>query len=529
MKMIESVTVPSNGFKIVSWNINGIRTVKNLKVMLDEFEADIICLQETKVTRDMIDEPTALVEGYNSYFSFSRARSGYSGVATFCRERATPMRAEEGLSGTLQNQDQSDTVGCTNGIENEFSPQELKRLDSEGRTVITQHKIKRKDGSEYFVSLFNVYCPRADPERPDRIEFKLRFNKLLELRARAVKESGSLVVIVGDINISHRPIDRCENVDPVEFEANPSRQWLNSILLNLPHEKPVEPLLKEGDDNFKIVDSFRYFHPSVQNAYTCWNTMINARATNYGSRIDYIFVDDFFIKDMVDSLILSEIHGSDHCPVAGVFNVMPVKAAKCPLACIKNFPEFTGVQQKLSVFFTKKVDGKNEISEQSISEFTDESVKRKREVIESKPSEFKKKAKAEGRSSQKQISSFFMKKSQSKKDDVNENASVSSSQGSTSSVSEGSSSENIKGVEFDVDTVVEKIERSTSAVSAWKSMLTGPLPPPMCKGHKEPCVERTVKKKGPNFNRKFFACARGEGSKNDPRARCDHFEWALKK
>lgn len=416
--------------------------------------------------------------------------------------------------------------------------------------------IQKNDGSESILTIFNVYCPRADPERPDRLDFKLRFNKLLELRVSSVKSRGSLVMILGDINISHRRIDRCENVGQVcgfvffvypcehmlqflllllnvlatfqeEFEANPSRQWLNSFLVDTSQSDLNLTYDGESANDLKMIDSFRFFHPKLEDAYTCWNTMINARATNYGSRIDYIFVDRHLIHNMIDSLVLSEILGSDHCPVAGIFRIKLLQAGKYPSACIKNYPEFSGVQQKLSIFFSKKSNEApvlTESLEETSHKLMDENFKRKCPEDDKKIFNCKK-MKTKGSSSQKHISSFFPKSSNILDQ---QNDGTSSSQGS--SVSEESSAK--KGAivtPVNEDVALEKKERSSSAASAWKSMLTGPRPPPLCKGHKEPCVERIVKKKGPNFNKKFFACARGEGSKNDPRARCDFFEWASKK
>ncbi|GCB81130.1 hypothetical protein scyTo_0022966, partial [Scyliorhinus torazame] len=87
---------------------------------------------------DLLDEPIAIVEGFNSYFSYSRGRNGYSGVATFCRDSAAPFSAEEGLSGILANQSGT-PAWCTLG---EFSDEELKALDGEGRAVITKHRIR---------------------------------------------------------------------------------------------------------------------------------------------------------------------------------------------------------------------------------------------------------------------------------------------------------------------------------------------------------------------------------------------------
>ncbi|MED6245394.1 DNA-(apurinic or apyrimidinic site) lyase 2 [Ataeniobius toweri] len=198
--------------KLISWNINGIRTFKGgIKTVVDRLDADIICVQETKVTRDLLDEKTAIVDGYNSYFSYSRGRSGYSGVATYCRDSATPFAAEEGLTGLLNNHERS--VGCY-GAHTDFSNEELQLLDNEGRAIITQHKIMCQNKVKT-VSVINVYCPRADPDKPERKLFKLQFYKLLQSRAEALLKGGSHVIILGDVNTSHRPIDHCDPCDIV--------------------------------------------------------------------------------------------------------------------------------------------------------------------------------------------------------------------------------------------------------------------------------------------------------------------------
>ncbi|XP_075434518.1 DNA-(apurinic or apyrimidinic site) endonuclease 2 isoform X3 [Ascaphus truei] len=197
--------------RVVSWNINGIRATRGgLQEILDSLDADIICLQETKVTRDLLDEPTAIVEGYNSYFCFSRARSGYSGVATFCKSRTTPWAAEEGLSGLLTNHRGS--VGCYGNTEG-FVDEELQSLDQEGRAVLTQHHILTSEDREETLTVINVYCPRADPEKPERKSYKLRFYRLLQIRAEAILQAGGHVIVLGDVNTSHRPLDHCDPTD----------------------------------------------------------------------------------------------------------------------------------------------------------------------------------------------------------------------------------------------------------------------------------------------------------------------------
>lgn len=216
--------------RVVSWNINGIRshlqgagyeepsncTARAVGRILDKLDADIVCLQETKVTRDVLTEPLAIIEGYNSYFSFSRNRSGYSGVATFCKDSATPVAAEEGLSGLLATL--NGDVNCYGNMD-EFTQEELRALDSEGRALLTQHKIRTQDGDEKSLTVINVYCPHADPGKPERLTFKMRFYHLLQIRAEALLAAGSHVIILGDLNTAHRPIDHW---DAVNLDLQPS-------------------------------------------------------------------------------------------------------------------------------------------------------------------------------------------------------------------------------------------------------------------------------------------------------------------
>ncbi|MBN3293740.1 APEX2 lyase, partial [Polypterus senegalus] len=351
--------------KIVSWNINGIRTFRGrFQQMLDSLDADIICLQETKVTRDLLDERTAIVEGYNSYFSFSRGRSGYSGVATFCKNCAIPFVAEEGLTGLLSSK--GETVGCY-GDRTEFSDEELQQLDNEGRAIITQHKIMCSGDREEILTVINVYCPRADPEKPERKLFKLRFYQLLQIRAEAILKTGSHVIILGDVNTSHKAIDHCDPDDLDSFEDNPGRKWLDNFLFGLVNtedelddsasDKVNLQVNKSGsqeEGGGKFVDTFRFFHPNRPNAFTCWCTLTGARQTNYGTRIDYIFANRNLVEnEFVDSEIMPEVEGSDHCPVRGELRGFSIASPKCPSLCTKYMPEFAGHQQKLSRFLVK--------------------------------------------------------------------------------------------------------------------------------------------------------------------------------
>eukprot|EP00095_Tigriopus_kingsejongensis_P004544 maker-scaffold893_size84343-snap-gene-0.21 protein:Tk04544 transcript:maker-scaffold893_size84343-snap-gene-0.21-mRNA-1 annotation:"dna-(apurinic or apyrimidinic site) lyase 2" len=469
--------------KILTWNVNGLRSLKgNLADRLDGLEADIVCFQETKITRDMLEEPLALVPGWTSYFGFSRKRTGYSGVATFCRSHVTPTEAEEGLTGLLGPQ-----TKAFESLLSEFSPAELKDLDAEGRSVVTVHQLQA--GMKLVV--FNLYCPRADPEKADRVAFKYNFYKLVELRAHDFLDQGHKVVILGDVNTSHRLIDHCDPCE--EFELHPGRQWLDHFLMpisdgsNCPEPKPKN-LTHEPDLPHpwaitssqvlpnQFLDSFRHLHPNRENAFTCWNTKMNCRSTNYGTRIDYIFVDQSMRSSVTHCDIHPEIEGSDHCPVKADLALVLEPAAKLPAYCTKNFPEFAGQQQKLSSFFQK-------------------GVKRPKDSTDEDPTTTTKKVKV----TQKTLHSFFRKT--------------------------GQSTERSQAILNETKFIEVEKRTSTASSEAWKALFKGPPPAPDCKGHTEKALLRTVKKKGPNLGRQFWCCPRGEGKPGDPEARCDFFKW----
>ncbi|KAM9351020.1 DNA-(apurinic or apyrimidinic site) endonuclease 2 [Symphorus nematophorus] len=569
--------------KIVTWNINGIRAFRGgIKNALDSLDADIICVQETKVTRDLLDERTAIVEGYNSYFSFSRGRSGYSGVATYCKDSATPFAAEEGLTGLLTNHERA--VGCY-GDQADFCSEELQLLDNEGRAVITQHKIKCQD-KEQTVTVVNVYCPRADPEKPERKQFKLQFYKLLQSRAEAILKDGSHVIVLGDVNTSHRQIDHCDPSDIDDFDENPGRKWLNGFLYRgkqKEEEADEESEVTSTADpthSGKFVDTFRCFHPTRTNAFTCWSTLTGARQTNYGTRIDYIFADCQLAKEQfVAANIMPEVEGSDHCPVWGQLSCSLLPSSRPPPLCTRYLPEFAGKQQKLSRFLVK-VDQKSSQSEQSdaLPGSQDEEEKRenlnplgagnisgKKRLTTSDSAVPKgKKIKTVKASSKPQGSllSFFKPKLTNvvPSAEATVRHEVTSSQNPqkpfapiedvsliTSSIPEGTervcdglpqlcvsstteeSDKKMKSTHSTPQPTVGHPATKKGASSVfWKSVFHGPPPPPSCKVHGEPCVLRTVKKEGPNMGKQFFVCARPQGHASNPDARCNFFAWVDK-
>ncbi|XP_055882291.1 DNA-(apurinic or apyrimidinic site) endonuclease 2-like [Biomphalaria glabrata] len=558
--------------KILTWNINGIRASRgksSAKSLLDSLCADIICLQETKITRDMLDEPTAIIDGYESYFSFSRKRSGYSGTANYCKKTASPNKAEEGLTGKCSNHSET-TVGCYGNMES-YSDNDLEALDAEGRCVITQHKIRLPTSEVKDVAIINVYVPRAG-EKEDRLHYKLKFLSVLQSRCEALLKHNIHVILVGDMNLTHQKLDNCESIYDEDFLRLPSRIWFNEMLQESEHD-PSIPCVDSCLNEFTLPDRegghfsdiFRRLHPDEENAYTNWHTTTEHRKTNYGRRLDYILVDTELAKFATDCQILSQVEGSDHCPVIMSLNCEPVPSTVSPQHCSKFMPEFKGQQQKLSSFFIKATtkdinDGsiansQSEtcvtdiltVDEDSDSTSTPKSVSSEAEtnkVLPSvhpsaklsvkrqtcEPQKSSKKLKPDP-STNKQVSltSFFITSnpsvshtlSASKQNNVKSTNSL-TKQNCTQSDSDSPTNSQASLLSGSSDA---KSTKNTTINQAWRTLLKGPAPPPLCPGHHEPCILKTVTKKGPNKNKQFYVCSRPDGAPGNPEHRCNFFQW----
>ncbi|KAI5933261.1 DNA-(apurinic or apyrimidinic site) endonuclease 2 isoform X1 [Manis javanica] len=509
--------------RVVSWNVNGIRSPlqgvvyeepSNCAAMavgriLDKLDADIVCLQETKVTRDVLTEPLAITEGYNSYFSFSRNRSGYSGVATFCKDSTTPVAAEEGLSGLLGTQ--NGDVGCYGNMD-EFTQEELRALDSEGRALLTQHRIRTWEGKEKTLTLINVYCPHAGPEKPERLAFKMRFYRLLQIRAEALMAAGSHVIILGDLNTAHRRIDHWDAANVECFEEDPGRKWMNSLLSNL----GCQDVSHRGP----FIDSYRCFQPNQEGAFTCWSIVSGARHLNYGSRLDYVLGDRTLVIDTFQaSFLLPEVMGSDHCPVGAVLSVSSVSAKQCPPLCTRFLPEFAGTQLKILRFLVHlEEDPVFKQSALHLSHQTQVQLHQNKARVRSarpRPSQ------TGSRRGQKYLTSYFQLSSRPQASPDLDLPSL----GTLVTPKTPQKEVMAKVVEEQAKASEAKDERDVQT-SFWKSVLGGPLPIPVCGGHREPCVMRTVKKPGPNLGRNFYMCARPQGPPTDPFSRCNFFLWS---
>jgi exodeoxyribonuclease III len=247
--------------KIVTWNVNGIRAVlgKGVLERVWELAPDVLCLQEVKARPEQLTAEQAAQ--LKLPFLWNPAeRAGYSGVATFYKEQ--PLDVQMGLG-------------------------ELK-FDTEGRVISTRHPGFR---------LFNIYFPNGQRGH-DRVVYKLDFYAVLLNLCDKLHEKGENLIITGDFNTAHMPIDL----------KNPKSNEKTSGFL--PEEREwVQKFLDHG-----FVDIYRSLYPErVQ--YTWWTYISNARARNVGWRLDYFLISEALVPRVKDVVIHDEIPGSDHCPV----------------------------------------------------------------------------------------------------------------------------------------------------------------------------------------------------------------------
>ncbi|CAL1539903.1 unnamed protein product [Lymnaea stagnalis] len=580
--------------KIMTWNINGIRSARgktSTKSFLDSLNADIICLQETKISRDMLDETAAIVDDYESYFSFSRKKTGYSGTANYCKKTTAPVKAEEGLTGKLSSHNQT-AVGCYGNMKG-FSNDDLEALDVEGRCVITQHKIRLPSNVLKDLAIVNVYAPRAG-EKEDRLRYKLKFLSLLQSRCESLLKEKIHVIVVGDMNMTHKQLDTCESEYDVEFLRLPSRIWFNGMLqkserdTSLPAmDSYLNEIAPPGLEGGHFSDVFRYLHPDQANAYTNWYTTNDHRQTNYGRRLDYILVDTELAGFATKCEIQPEVEGSDHCPVVLTLECEPVPSTISPKHCSKFMPEFRGQQQKLSIFFgktgkkssksgcfsAKNSRGCHQASNlnSETGEFLNSQVQKpKVECMQAIPlaknaplkrgttqkEQGCKKQKTDSKrlsSNQVNLNSFFTK-SKNLNAGINTSATTSDSCKACDKIVidleedydlddlELSPNVNLKTLPpekeslplshlkgFPSSGMAEETINSKTNSDVWKALLKGPSPPPLCPGHKEPCILKTVTKRGPNKNKQFYVCSRPDGAPGNPELRCNFFQWLNKK
>lgn len=340
-----------------------------------------------------------------------------------------------------------------------------------------------------------------------------------------------------------------------DFAENPGRKWLNAFLHSSNNEENHDEAGPETESEVmdpvqrgKFIDTFRYFHPTRTNAFTCWSTLTGARQTNYGTRIDYIFANCRLVTEQfVAADIMPEVEGSDHCPVWAQLNCPLLPSYKPPPLCTRYLPEFVGKQQKLSLFLVKvdqkqtRLGQKNGLPGSQEEEERRENLNpvgvdkisgKKRSLTSDSAVPKGKKTKTANTSVKPQgnLLSFFKPKPTDNK--PCEKASTTGFDGSAQLCSSSATVDTGQPVKTNNSTsqptVGQSDVRKSASLGFWKSVLHGPPPPPSCKAHREPCVLRTVKKEGPNVGKQFFVCCRPQGHASNPEARCNFFAWVDK-
>lgn len=244
--------------KLISWNVNGIRACvqKGFLDFFKEIDADIFCIQESKMQEGQLELE---LEGYHQYWNYAE-KKGYSGTAIFTKQE--PMSVQYGI-----------------GVEEH---------DHEGRVITLEFE------DFYMVT---VYTPNSQDELK-RLDYRMQWETDFLAYLKKLEEKKG-VIFCGDLNVAHQEIDL----------KNPKTNRRSAGFTDEERGKFSE-VLTAG-----FVDTFRHFYPELEGAYSWWSYRMNARARNAGWRIDYFCVSECLKDRLEDAKILTDVMGSDHCPV----------------------------------------------------------------------------------------------------------------------------------------------------------------------------------------------------------------------
>ncbi len=244
--------------KFISWNVNGLRAcvTKGFMDFFSEIDADAVCLQETKLQEGQIDLD---LEGYYQYWNYAE-KKGYSGTAIFCRQE--PISVSYGI-----------------GIEEH---------DKEGRVIAAEFE-------DYY--LVTCYTPNSQNELK-RLDYRMDWEDAFLAYLKKLEESKP-VILCGDLNVAHKEIDL----------KNPKTNRKNAGFTDEERGK-MTALLDNG-----FIDTYRFFNPDKEGVYSWWSYRFKAREKNAGWRIDYFITSDELRDRLISADILTDVMGSDHCPV----------------------------------------------------------------------------------------------------------------------------------------------------------------------------------------------------------------------
>lgn len=243
--------------KLISWNVNGLRAIvqKGFADIFNELDADVFCLQETKLSENQLD---LQFDGYRSWWNYAD-KKGYSGTAVYSRP---------------------EPISVTRGMD-------IDEHDHEGRVITVEYP-------DFY--LVNVYTPNSQNELA-RLEYRMKWeNDFLEYVTGLDRVKP--VVICGDLNVAHEEIDL----------KNPKTNRKNPGFTD-DERSAMTRLLNAG-----FIDTYRHLHPDTV-AYSWWSYRFSARAKNIGWRIDYFLISQRLADRLIDAEILDQLTGSDHCPV----------------------------------------------------------------------------------------------------------------------------------------------------------------------------------------------------------------------
>jgi exodeoxyribonuclease-3 len=250
--------------KLISWNVNGLRACvgKGFLDFFKEVDADIFCIQESKLQEGQID---LYLEGYKSYWNYAE-KKGYSGTAVFTKEE--PISVKKGIG--------------------------ISEHDNEGRVITAEY-------DEFY--LVTVYTPNSK-QALERLDYRMVWEDVFRKYLKELEEKKP-VIVCGDLNVAHKEIDL----------KNPKANRRNAGFTDEERNKMSE-LLEAG-----FVDTYRHFYPDVEGVYSWWSYRFNARANNAGWRIDYFLTSESLKDKLETAKIHTEVMGSDHCPVELVINL----------------------------------------------------------------------------------------------------------------------------------------------------------------------------------------------------------------
>lgn len=246
--------------KMISWNVNGLRACvqKGFKEYFRKADADVFCVQETKLQEGQIDL-SDILDGYFAYWNYAE-KKGYSGVAMFTKKQ--PISVSCGMN--------------------------IPKHDTEGRLITAEF-------DEYY--LITCYTPNSQNELK-RLDYRMEWERDLLNYIKELEQTKP-VIICGDLNVAHNEIDL----------KNPKTNRKNAGFSDEEREKMTEFL------NSGYIDTFRHFYPNEENKYSWWSYRFKAREKNAGWRIDYFIVSEKLKNRLKSAEIHSEVLGSDHCPI----------------------------------------------------------------------------------------------------------------------------------------------------------------------------------------------------------------------